>query len=158
MPGDVSPNGLGGPLLEVAELTRTFGSGSRTVAAVDHVSFSIQAGEIVALVGESGSGKSTLARLLLRLLDVTQGTFRLAGRDVTHLRGSGLKSYWRDVQAVFQDPFSSFNQFFPTKRLLTGSLGILEHQPRGGERDARIAEAIQQVGLGADLLLSLIHI
>jgi len=150
--GTVNPNGAGGPLLEVSELTRTFGSGSRTVTAVDHVSFSIQAGEIVALVGESGSGKSTLARLLLRLLDATQGTFSLAGRDVTRLRGSGLKSYWRDVQAVFQDPFSSFNQFFPTKRLLHDALGILERPLRGSERQARIVEATERVGLGADLL------
>ncbi|HYW26422.1 MAG TPA: ABC transporter ATP-binding protein [Terriglobales bacterium] len=147
-----NPNGSGAALLEVSGLTRTFGSGSRAVAAVDHVSFSIQAGEIVALVGQSGSGKSTLARLLLRLLDATQGTFSLAGRDVTHLRGAGLKAYWRDVQAVFQDPFSSFNQFFPTKRLLYGALTILEHQPRGAERDGRVVEAIERVGLGADLL------
>jgi ABC-type oligopeptide transport system ATPase subunit len=148
----VSLNGSAGALLDVSGLTRTFGFGSRAVAAVDHVSFSIQPGEIVALVGESGSGKSTLARLLLRLLDATQGTISLAGRDVTHLRGASLKRYWREVQAVFQDPFSSFNQFFPTKRLLYGSLGVLEHQPRGAEREGRIAEAIERVGLGADLL------
>jgi peptide/nickel transport system ATP-binding protein len=139
-------------LLEVSGLTRTFGSGLNRTVAVDDVSFSIQSGEIVALVGESGSGKSTLARLLLRLLDASGGTFSLAGRDVTRLRGAGLKGYWREVQAVFQDPFSSFNQFFPTKRLLYGSLGILENQPRGPEREARIGEAIEQVGLGADLL------
>jgi peptide/nickel transport system ATP-binding protein len=154
MPSELtaSPNGAAGPLLEAAGLTRTFGSGSVAMTAVDHVSFSIQAGEIVALVGESGSGKSTLARLLLRLLNPTGGTFSLAGRAVTRLRGPGLKGYWREVQAVFQDPFSSFNQFFPTKRLLYGSLGILEHQPRGAEREERIAEAIEQVGLGVDLL------
>jgi ABC-type oligopeptide transport system ATPase subunit len=152
MPSDVRPNGAGGVLLEVSELTRTFGSGSGAVAAVDHVSFSIQAGEIVALVGESGSGKSTLARVLLRLLDATQGTFRLAGRDVTRLRGGALKAYWREVQAVFQDPFSSFNQFFPTKRLLYDALGIFERPLRPAEREARIAEAIERVGLGADLL------
>jgi peptide/nickel transport system ATP-binding protein len=145
-------NGTGAPLLEVAELSRSFGSGPRAVVAVDRVSFSVTAGEIVALVGQSGSGKSTLARLLLRLLDPTGGTFRLAGADVTRLRGSALKAYWRQVQAVFQDPFSSFNQFFPTRRLLEGALGLLEHQPRGAEREARIEEAIRQVGLGADLL------
>jgi peptide/nickel transport system ATP-binding protein len=148
----ISPNGSAGPLLDVSGLTRTFGSGSRAVAAVVNVSFSIQPGEIVALVGESGSGKSTLARLLLRLLDATQGTFSLAGRDVTHVRGAGLKGYWREVQAVFQDPFSSFNQFFPTKRLLYDSLRILAHQPRGAEREGRVAEAVARVGLGADLL------
>jgi ABC-type oligopeptide transport system ATPase subunit len=152
MPSEVSPNGLGGPLLEVLELTRTFGSGSQTVAAVDRVSFSIQPREIVALVGESGSGKSTLARVLLRLLDATGGSFSLAGRDVTRLRGGALKGYWRDVQAVFQDPFSSFNQFFPTKRLLYEALGILEHPLRPAEREARIVEATERVGLGADLL------
>jgi peptide/nickel transport system ATP-binding protein len=148
----VSPNGPAGPLLEASDLTRTFGSGAGQTVAVDRVSFAVEAGEIVALVGESGSGKSTLARVLLRLLDSTAGRFSLAGRDVTRLHGSALKAYWREVQAVFQDPFSSFNQFFPTKRLLEGSLGILERQPHGAEREARIAEAIEQVGLGADLL------
>jgi peptide/nickel transport system ATP-binding protein len=119
---------------------------------VDHVTFSVAAGEIVALVGESGSGKSTLARLLLRLLEPTGGSFSVDGRDATALRGRSLKHYWRDVQAVFQDPFSSFNQFFPTRRLLEGSLGLLEHQPRGAEREARMQEAIRQVGLNADVL------
>jgi peptide/nickel transport system ATP-binding protein len=154
MPSDSSANqnGAGAPLLEVSGLTRTFGSGARTVTAVDDVSFTVTPGEIVALVGESGSGKSTLARLLLRLLDPTGGTFSLAGKDVTRLHGSGLKAYWREVQAVFQDPFSSFNQFFPTRRLLEGALGLLERQPRGAERTERIEEAVRSVGLGADLL------
>ena len=152
----VSPNGAvrkaGSPLLEVQDLTRTFGSGARAVRAVDHVTFSIATGEIVALVGESGSGKSTLARLLLRLLDSTAGSFRLDGRDITRLRGRMLRRYWSDVQAVFQDPFSSFNQFFPTRRLLEGSLGVLEQPIHGHEREARMQEAIRQVGLTPDLL------
>ena len=142
----------GGPLLEVSGLTRTFGSGARSVAAVTDVTFTVAPGEIVALVGESGSGKSTLARLLLRLLDSTSGSFKLAGADVTSLSGSGLKAYWRQVQAVFQDPFSSFNQFFPTRRLLEGSMGLLEQPPGGNERQARMQEAIRQVGLNADVL------
>ena len=149
----VSPNGaVAGPLLEVKSLTRSFGSGARAVTAVDNVSFTIAAGEIVALVGESGSGKSTLARVLLRLLDPTRGAFCLNGRDVTRLRGRALKPYWREVQAVFQDPFSSFNQFFPSRRLLEGSLGLLEKPLRGGERESRMQEAIRQVGLNPDVL------
>ena len=154
MPGEptVDPNGLAGPLLEASELTRTFGSGSRAVAAVDHVSFSVAPGEIVALVGESGSGKSTLARLLLRLLDPTGGRFSLSGVDVTRLRGSGLRPYWREVQAIFQDPFGSFNQFFAAGRVLQTAFELLEPPPREDERQARIEEAIQQVGLSADLL------
>ncbi len=152
-----APDGASGTLLQVSGLTRTFGSGGRAVAAVDRVTFAIQPGEIVALVGESGSGKSTLARLLLRLLDSTHGTFSLSGRDVTRLRGPGLKEYWRQVQAVFQDPFSSFNQFFPTRRLLLNALGLLAQQPSRVERDERIAEAIEQVGIGADLLAKWPH-
>jgi ABC-type oligopeptide transport system ATPase subunit len=152
MPNE-SPNGsVAGPLLEVNDLTRSFGHGARAVTAVDHVSFTVTAGDIVALVGESGSGKSTLARVLLRLLDPTGGTFSLDGREASQLRGRALKGYWRDVQAVFQDPFSSFNQFFPTRRLLEGSLGLLERQPTGTEREARMQEAIRQVGLNSEVL------
>ena len=73
-------------VLEVSELTRVFGHGPDAVTAVDHASFSIGEGEVVALVGESGSGKSTLARLLLRLLEPTSGAFALRGVDVTGLR------------------------------------------------------------------------
>jgi peptide/nickel transport system ATP-binding protein len=155
MPSDVhaSPNGaITGSLLEVSGLTRSFGFGARAVTAVDHVSFTVKAGEIVALVGESGSGKSTLARVLLRLLDPSEGTFSLDGREASRLRGRALKTYWRDVQAVFQDPFSSFNQFFPTRRLLEGSMGLLERPPAGSERESRMQEAIRQVGLNAEVL------
>lgn len=152
MPSEPVVRQHGVPLLEVSDLTRSFGSGARAVTAVDHVSFSMAAGEIVALVGESGSGKSTLARVLLRLLDPTEGTFSLAGANVTRLRGAGLKAYWRQVQAIFQDPFSSFNQFFPTRRLLLNALSLLEHPLSGSERATRMAEAIQQVGLNMDLL------
>jgi peptide/nickel transport system ATP-binding protein len=152
MSGQAAGGGAGTPLLEVSGLTRTFGSGARSVAAVDDVTFTVAPGEIVALVGESGSGKSTLARLLLRLLDPTSGSFKLAGADVTRLRGSGLKAYWRQVQAVFQDPFSSYNQFFPASRLLHGTFGLLDRPPHGAEREARIEEAVRQVGVGIDLL------
>jgi len=155
MPSE-SPNGAvapaAHPLLEVTGLTRSFGSGSRVVTAVDHVTFKVATGEIVALVGQSGSGKSTLARVLLRLLEPTEGTFSLDGKEASRLQGRALKEYWRDVQAVFQDPFSSFNQFFPTRRLLEGSMGLLEHPPGGNERQARMQEAIRQVGLNADVL------
>jgi ABC-type oligopeptide transport system ATPase subunit len=145
-------SGSSRPLLEVSRLTRSFGTGARAVTAVDHVSFALGAGEIVALVGESGSGKSTLARLLLRLLDPTEGSFSLAGMEATRLRGRKLKAYWREVQAVFQDPFSSFNQFFPTRRLLEGSYGLLERPPAGSERQDRMREAVRDVGLNPEVL------
>ena len=68
------------------------------------------------------------------------------------LKGRRLKAYWRDVQAVFQDPFSSFNQFFTIRRLLDASMGVLERPLSGAERKQRLEEAMQYVGLNLDVL------
>jgi peptide/nickel transport system ATP-binding protein len=138
-----SPNGAQ-PLLRVTGLTRVFGRGDSEVRAVDDVSFSLRQGEISTVVGESGSGKSTLARLILRLLPQTAGKIELAGRDVTHVRGADLRAYWRDVQAVFQDPFSAFNQFFSVRRLLSRSRRLLDDP---SAIDERMVSALEQVGL-----------
>jgi len=134
------------PVLEVAGLTRVFGSGEKSNRAVDEVSFTVAAGEILAIVGESGSGKTTVARMVLRLLDPTSGTVTLAGRDVTRVRGNDLKQYWTQVQAVFQDPFSAFNQFFTVRRLLARSAAL------GAQAGATMAEALEHVGLREDSL------
>jgi peptide/nickel transport system ATP-binding protein len=136
------------PLLEVIDLSRTFGSGANMVRAVDHVSFTVQPGEIVAIVGESGSGKTTLGRLLLRLLDPTSGQIRLHGRDVTTLRGHNeLKGYWQKVQAVFQDPFAAFNQFYTVGHVLGKALNVLDKPPSRAERLQRTEAALREVGL-----------
>jgi peptide/nickel transport system ATP-binding protein len=136
------------PLLEVSSVSRHFGHGQHVVRAVEDVSFSVGHKEVVSIVGESGSGKSTLARLVLRLLDPTSGTISLDGRDVTALSGKALRAYWRDVQAVFQDPFSAFNQFFTVKRLLQRSQKLLADSGLSAEAaDARMTEALGHVGL-----------
>jgi peptide/nickel transport system ATP-binding protein len=124
------------------------------VRAVDRVSFSIQPGEIVAIVGESGSGKSTLARLLLRLLDSTSGQILLHDQDVTKLqRHNDLKTYWRKVQGVFQDPFAAFNQFYTNRRVLESALRLLDHRLSSEERLQRIETSLLEVGLDpADVL------
>jgi peptide/nickel transport system ATP-binding protein len=140
------------PLLEARGLSRTFGHGANLVRAVDDVSFTLGRQEVVTIVGESGSGKSTLARLVLRLLDPTAGTVHLDGKDVTSLKGRRLRTYWRDVQAVFQDPFSAFNQFFTVRRLLQRSLSLAS----GGaaeDGEAQMARALDHVGMsGAEVL------
>jgi peptide/nickel transport system ATP-binding protein len=124
-------------------LTRVFGRGDAAVRAVDDVSFALRRGEITTVVGESGSGKSTLARMLLKLLPVTSGRLVFDGTDVTGRTDS--TAYWRQVQAVFQDPFSAFNQFFTVRRLLARSRRLL-----GAElTEARMVEALEQVGLAA---------
>ncbi len=137
------------PLLEARNLTRLFGHGDHVVRAVDDVSFTVGRNEIVTVVGESGSGKSTLARLLLRLLDPTSGSILLDGKDITAIEGRDVKSYWREVQAVFQDPFSAFNQFFTVRRLLQRSQGLLSEAEQLVGAEDRMIAALEQVGLKA---------
>ncbi len=140
------------PLLEVNHLTRVFGRGENLVRAVDDVSFSLKQGEVATIVGESGSGKSTLARMVLRLLVPTSGTILLKGDDATRMHGAQLKAYWREVQAVFQDPFSAFNQFFTVRRLLARSRKLLGNL-HGDQLEERMVGALEQVGLHANEVL-----
>jgi peptide/nickel transport system ATP-binding protein len=125
------------------------------VKAVDNVSFTVQPGEILAIVGESGSGKSTLARMLLRLLEPSSGHILLNDLDATKLHGARqLKSYWRQVQGVFQDPFASFNQFYSIGRLLEKTMGLLEPEPKGSARRQRMEDAVRDVGLDPNDILA----
>jgi peptide/nickel transport system ATP-binding protein len=135
-------------------LTRIFGQGASALKAVDDVSFTVKAGEILAIVGESGSGKSTLARMVLRLLDPSAGQIVLDGQDAANLHGARhLKSYWRKVQGIFQDPFASFNQFYSVNHMLQKTIGLLDPQPSGHERRERVEAALRSVGLDpADVL------
>jgi peptide/nickel transport system ATP-binding protein len=113
----------GQPVLSATHVTKQFRVAGGHITAVDDVSVDFHAGKVLAVVGESGSGKSTLARMLLRLMPVTSGTISYQGKDVTHIKGAELRKYWRDVQAVFQDPFSSFNQFYTVGQTLRRGMG-----------------------------------
>ena len=95
--------------------TGTFGRGS--TLAVDDVSFAVRPGEVVSLIGESGSGKSTIGKLILRLTNVTDGSIDYDGTDIALVNGRALKGYYRSVQGVFQDPFSSYNPIFKADRV-----------------------------------------
>src|SRR5512147_1661096 len=92
-------------------LTKVFGLGRQKTVAVDHVDFNFYEGEVVSIVGESGSGKTTLAKMLLGLISTTEGEISFQGkkRDISTHRKK--KEYWKNIQAIFQDPFSSFNIF-----------------------------------------------
>jgi peptide/nickel transport system ATP-binding protein len=138
-------------LLAAEGLTKVFGRGQTAVRAVDDVSFTIESGAITTVVGESGSGKSTLARLILRLMPPTSGRLELNGKDVTQLGTRELTGYWRDVQAVFQDPFSAFNQFFTVRRLLARSKRLIDVD--GDALEERMLAALEQVGLPAKEVL-----
>ncbi len=137
-------------LFEARDMSKTFGHGKNAVEAVKSVNFSLAKGAITTIVGESGSGKSTVARMVLGLMPVTSGSCWFNGRDVSRLHGRDRTEYWRDVQAVFQDPFSAFNQFFTVRRLLSRSLRLLGTAEAGQQR---MEEALNHVGLsGPDVL------
>lgn len=92
-------------------VTKIFGFGNKRTVAVDHVDFEFHEGELISIVGESGSGKTTLSKLLLGLSSVTEGEIFFQGkpRDINSRKKK--KEYWKDIQAIFQDPFSSYNIF-----------------------------------------------
>lgn len=142
------------PFFAVRNLTKVFGSGEERVVAVNDVSFEIAAGEIVAVVGESGSGKSTLARMLLKLSQPTSGTITMHDQDVTDIKSSRrLKPYWRDVQGVFQNPMGSFNQFYSVHRVLDKTFNLQDEHLSKAERESRIINALQLVGLDPETTL-----
>jgi peptide/nickel transport system ATP-binding protein len=91
--------------------------GGKELVAVRDVSFDLNGGEVVSLIGESGSGKTTVGKMILKLVDVTRGKITLDGEDVSRIRGGDIKSYYRHVQGVFQDPFSSYNPIFKADRV-----------------------------------------
>jgi peptide/nickel transport system ATP-binding protein len=97
--------------LSTSGLTKVFGFGRTKTLAVDHVDLNLYEGEVVSIVGESGSGKTTLAKMLLGLINQTEGEVYFQGnkRDISSQRKR--KEYWKNIQAIFQDPFSSYNIF-----------------------------------------------
>ncbi len=139
-----------GALFTAEDVSKTFGRGDRAVPAVRDMSFTLEPGSITTIVGESGSGKSTMARMVLRLMAATSGRMTFDGKDITSITGADRADYWRDVQAVFQDPFSSFNQFFTVRRLLSRSVKLIKDPALARER---MTEALGHVGMEpADVL------
>jgi len=104
-------------LNNVSKVYRVGTFGSQELRAVNGVSFGIAPGEVVALIGESGSGKSTIGKMILRLCSVSEGSVTFNGEDISTLKRGELKEYYRTVQGVFQDPFSSYNPIFKADRV-----------------------------------------
>jgi len=120
------------------------------VQAVDGVSFHVMGGETLGLVGETGCGKSTTARLIMRLLEPTSGEIRFDGHEITHLKGSALKAMRREVQMIFQDPYSSLNP----RKTIGATIGqpfeihgLLEGR---AERKRAVQELMETVGLNPE--------
>jgi oligopeptide/dipeptide ABC transporter ATP-binding protein len=139
-------------ILEVSDLVKHFDAGhGRVVHAVEDVSLSIAPGEVVGLVGESGSGKSTVGNCILRLLEPTSGSIRLRGTDVTHLSRRALRPLRREMHMVFQDPYSSLNPRMTNGAIVGEPLKLHGIGDSGGDREARVAELFDQVGLNPEL-------
>jgi len=151
-----SPSGAGRsntPVLEVENLKKHFpirkGLFSRKIGnvyAVDGISFSINEGETLGLVGESGCGKSTVGRTVLRLIEPTAGAIRLSGADVTTLDKQAMRPFRREMQIIFQDPFSSLNPRMSAGDIV-GELLQVHNIATGKEKDDRVAALFERVGL-----------
>jgi ABC-type oligopeptide transport system ATPase subunit len=145
------------PLLEVSRLTKEFsrraGLFGRTtsVRAVDDVSFTIEKGETFGLVGESGSGKTTTGRCILRLIEPTSGDVRFAGKDVLELPRGEMRRLRRDMQIVFQDPYSSLNPRMRVSDIVEEPL-IIHRLGSKAERRERVKQLFELVGLNPDHL------
>ncbi|MET0789980.1 MAG: dipeptide/oligopeptide/nickel ABC transporter ATP-binding protein [Polyangiaceae bacterium] len=140
MPSDANPTKF-----EAKNLTRNYGHGKKRVEAVKDVSFTIPSRDIISIVGQSGCGKTVLAKLLLRLESPTSGTLLFDGKPIAS--APDPRDHWRSVQAVFQDPFSAFNQFFTIRAQLKSSFKLFQVRPSEEEMEARVDAALLAVNI-----------
>ena len=105
-------------------VTRVFHTGKVTTVAVDHVDFDFHKGELISIVGESGSGKTTLSKMLLGLLEPTAGSISFMGKPRDISTRAKKKEYWKGIQAIFQDPFSSYNVFHKIDAVLLDCINM----------------------------------
>jgi peptide/nickel transport system ATP-binding protein len=130
---------------EGRSLSRAYGHGKKVKLAVSDVSFKIHDKEIVSVVGQSGCGKTVLAKMLLRLEQPTSGSLLYEGKPID--AAVDPRQHWRQVQAVFQDPFSAFNQFFTIRAQLKSAFNLFETKPTEKEIDERVDEALLAVNI-----------
>jgi len=144
------------PLLEVRQVVRELSTPRRSLwsrptphRVVDDVSLTVARGETVGLIGESGSGKSSLLRVILALDRPQSGSVSLLGETFSTAQGASLRRLRRQIQIVFQDPYGSFDPQWPVERVVAEPLHLLDVQPTPAERRAKVAAALDSVGLAA---------
>ncbi len=148
----------GEPLVEVRDLVKHFPITRGivlqrkvgAVKAVDGVSFAVMPGETLGIVGETGSGKSTVARLVMRLLDASSGEVRFDGQDITRLSGPRLKAVRREMQMIFQDPYSSLNPRKTVGSIVAEPFAIHGLEQERAQRRRRVQELLETVGMSPE--------
>ncbi len=150
--GEMAPQD--GPILSVRNVKKYFEIGggflrkAAVLRAVDDVSFDVRAGETFGLVGESGCGKSTLAQTIVRLLEPTAGQIVFQGQDISRLKGNRLRMVHRDLQMVFQDPYTSLDPRMTVRGIIEEPLRNFKAGNRK-ERERRVEELLEHVNLHA---------
>ena len=152
------PAPAAGPLVRVRDLTKHFAitrgivfqKSIGAVHAVDGVSLEIERGETLGIVGETGCGKSTTARLIMRLLDASAGEITFDGRDITRAKGAALKAIRREMQMIFQDPYSSLNPRKTVGSIIAEPFAIHRLMSDKGERKREVQRLMETVGLNPE--------
>jgi oligopeptide/dipeptide ABC transporter ATP-binding protein len=160
VPVDGAHTGAGSaePLVEVRDLVKHFPitqgiivqRKQGAVKAVDGVNFDVMRGETLGIVGETGCGKSTTARLVMRLLEPTSGEVRFEGVDITHAKGARLKAVRREMQMIFQDPYSSLNPRKTVGSIIAEPFAIHGLEKDRAQRKLRVQELLEMVGMSPE--------
>jgi len=144
-------------MLKLDKISKTYRVGTfggKELHAVNDVSFEIKAGEVVSLIGESGSGKSTIGKMILRLISITSGTISLNGVDISTIKEGATKEYYRKVQGVFQDPFSSYNPIFKADRLFRIIHDEFYPEVKDQDWNEKVENVMKAVGLNPEHVLN----
>lgn len=152
MSGDIKT-----PLIETIGLKKYFKVPSGYLHAVDNINIKINQGETLGVVGESGCGKSTLGRVILRLLEATEGKVLLDGENILELSRKNMKIVYDNMQMVFQDPYTSLNPRLSVGQLIEEPLLVREKGMRREERQRRVIEAMEASGLTSRYLNTYPH-
>ncbi len=139
------------PLIETVHLKKYFKTNSGMLHAVDDVNLKVEAGQTLGVVGESGCGKSTLGRVILRLLEASGGEVLYNGENILNFKKSQLRQLRRELQIIFQDPYSSLNPRMTVSEIIAEPMRVNRLYPNRAELQKRVSELMEIVGLASRL-------
>ncbi len=140
------------PIIQVKNLQKFYNAGKLSeVRAIDDVSFDVFQGETFGIAGESGSGKTTTGKLIMKLEDITGGSIEFLGKNIHEIKSrKETLQFRKNIQMIFQDPFASLNPRLTIKEIIGGPLELHHMVSSKKERDKRVGELLEEVGLSAN--------